>query len=107
MEMGNDKRRHKMTNEIYDEDLIQEEGSRKQQIETISKRMFEIRKALGFATPTQIKEGWQGELPTVKSMIDNTKKYKEHSTGGFTYKLAKDGKSVVIIPAFGWIVKTK
>ena len=98
---------YKMTNEIYDEDLEEEKGSRKQQIETISQKMFEIRKALGFATNKQTEEGWQGEVPTVKSMIDSTKKYKEHSTGGFTYKLAKDGKSVVIIPAFGWIVKAK
>ena len=96
-----------MTNEIYDEDLLKEKGNREQQIEIISKKMFEIRKAMGFATKTQIEEGWQEEMPTVKNMIDNTKKYKEHGTGGFTYKLAKDGKSVVIIPAFGWIVKSK
>jgi hypothetical protein len=90
------------TIEIEDSDLIKEKGSRDNQIREISKKIFEIRKAMGFATKEQIKEGWPGEYPTVKSMIEGTKEYKEHGTGGFRYKLEK-GK-VIIVPDFGWII---
>jgi len=84
-----------------------EKSNREKQIIRISKQVFEIRKALGYATPYQIEEGWEGELSTVKSMINRTnQKSSGHSTGGFTYTIMKSG-SVKVSPEFNWIVKPK
>lgn len=81
----------------------------RKQIEEISKKIFEIRKAMGYATDTQIKEGWQGEMKIVKFLIKDARKLKREDyecvgCGGFTYTKSKSG-DIKITPDFSWIVK--
>lgn len=76
-------------------------------IEKIAKRIYEIRKAIGYSTREQRAEGFIGEVKFIKSMIKNLEKDLIHSSGGFSFKLSPSGKSIIITPDFRFILKLK
>lgn len=72
----------------------------------ISKKMFEIRKALGYATEYQRAEGFIGEYKSTKGIIKMALKDKEGEwteCGGFRYTKLKKG--VKITPSWSWVIK--
>lgn len=74
-------------------------------IEKIAKRIYEIRKAIGYSTKEQRAEGPVAEIRFIKSMIKGLEKGLIHSSGGFSYKLSPSEKSVIITPDFKFILK--
>lgn len=66
----------------------------------IAEKIHGIRKALGYATKKQIKEGAINELKTIERVEKSCKKYRYVSTGGFQYHLSDSGKTMIITPDF-------
>ena len=75
-------------------------------IELIAKKINKIRWALGYATKEQVKEGWEGELKSIKELIRIAQEGGECSCGGFNYTKLKSG-SIKITPDFSFIIKIK
>jgi hypothetical protein len=61
------------------------------QLERLSKKIFKIRVALGYATDYQIEKGWKYEMESVKMFIKDANKYGFCSCGGFNYSKLKSG----------------
>ncbi len=72
------------------------------QLERISKKIFLIRVAMGYATKTQREEGWEEEMKTVKYLLKEAKVRGEVGCGGFTYTPLKNGK-IRITPDFSFL----
>ena len=74
-------------------------------IEKLSKIIHKIRKALGYATKTQIEEGWEDEMKGVEYLIKEARKTKvgEYvASGGFRY--IRNKNSIRIEPDFSFRV---
>ena len=69
-------------------------------IDIIAKRIYDIRKAMGYSTKKQRAEGPEGEIKFIEDMVDGLKKEEIHSSGGFSYKFSPSGKTVIITPDF-------
>lgn len=79
-------------------------------IEKISKKIHDIRKALGYATKEQVKKGWKEEMKSVKYLIKEAQRQKcEIGCGGFKYiyMKTKKGEYVKIAPDFSFRVRLK
>lgn len=77
-------------------------------MERLSKKIFIIRKALGYATKYQQKEGWKGELKYVKSMAAGLRWKPENywlSSGGF--KFVKKHDCLYMVPEFQFRISMK
>ena len=72
-------------------------------IEEISKKILNIRKAMGYASQD---EEWESEYKSTLELIGHAKrlKYECVESGGFRYECQKSG-NIKITPAFSWIVK--
>lgn len=70
------------------------------EIEAIAKRIYGIRKAMGYSTMEQRKAGFLGELEFIRNMIENIKPDTIHNSGGFRFQLSPSKKFVIITPDF-------
>ncbi len=76
-------------------------SNKTKQLERISKKIFLIRVAMGYATEKQKEEGWEEEMKVVKFLLNDAKIYEEVGSGGFTYKRLKNG-NIKITPDFSF-----
>ncbi len=66
----------------------------------IAKRIYDIRKAMGYSTKEQRAEGPKGEIKFIEEMVKGLEKGCIHYCGGFSFEFSPSGKTVIITPDF-------